>query len=64
MQRAALACSETNEVFVDVAVTLYFLQQSRPDSIERRDVIVTVASPSASHVLTELASLIYGALIL
>jgi hypothetical protein len=27
----ALACSEMNELFVDMAVTLYFLQQSRQD---------------------------------
>jgi hypothetical protein len=59
----ALACCETNEIFVDVAVTLYFLQHSRPVSIEKCDIIVTVVSPSTSGALTVLASLIYSALI-
>jgi hypothetical protein len=64
MQCVALACCEMNGLFVDVVVTLYFLQQSRPDSIKRSDIIVTVARPSESHVLTDLASLIYSAFIL
>jgi hypothetical protein len=52
-----------DEQSVHAAVTLYFLQQSSPDEIEESDVIVTVASPS-SHVLTELASLMYSTLVL
>jgi hypothetical protein len=59
-----MACCKTSEVFVDVAVTLYFLQKSRPDSIEKRDIIVTVAGPAANHALMELASLTHSALIL
>jgi hypothetical protein len=41
----ALACCEMNELFVYVAVTLYFLQLSRADYIEIRGVIMTMAGP-------------------
>jgi hypothetical protein len=42
----ALACCEMNEIFVDVAVTLYFLQLSRrQESVEIHDVILTMAGP-------------------
>jgi hypothetical protein len=40
----ALACCEINQLFVDVAVTLYFLQLSRADKGKTCDVTMTMAS--------------------
>jgi hypothetical protein len=51
-----------NELFVAVAVTLYFLHLNRPE-VEVYDVIVTMARPSANCAFMELASLIHSALL-